>query len=85
MDLIYLNPPINSKGDYNLLFKSPKGVTSEAQIQARNGAQHPGDEPDLNFKKRRRRKSWVERANEESKSRTRINSAISLGVCVLGW
>jgi DNA modification methylase len=30
VDLIYLDPPFNSKRDYNLLFKSPKGVTSEA-------------------------------------------------------
>ena len=30
VDLIYLDPPFNSKRDYNLLFKSQKGVTSEA-------------------------------------------------------
>jgi adenine-specific DNA methylase len=24
VDLIYLDPPFNSKRDYNLLFKSPK-------------------------------------------------------------
>ncbi len=34
VDLIYLDPPFNSKRDYNLLLKSPKGVTSEAQIEA---------------------------------------------------
>ncbi len=34
VDLIDLDPPFNSKRDYNLLFKSPKGVTSEAQIEA---------------------------------------------------
>ena len=34
MDLIYLDPPFNSKRDYNLLFKSPKGQSSEAQIEA---------------------------------------------------
>ena len=32
--LIYLAPPFNSKRDYNPLFKSPQGVTSEAQIEA---------------------------------------------------
>ncbi len=32
--LIYLDPPFNSKRDYNLLFKSPKGVASAAQIEA---------------------------------------------------
>ncbi|MBX7244341.1 MAG: restriction endonuclease [Candidatus Sumerlaeaceae bacterium] len=34
VDLIYLDPPFNSKRDYNLLFKSPKGHDSEAQIEA---------------------------------------------------
>lgn len=34
VDLIYLDPPFNSKRDYNLLFKSPKGNQSEAQIEA---------------------------------------------------
>ena len=34
VDLIYLDPPFDSKRDYNLLIKSPKGVTSEAQIEA---------------------------------------------------
>ena len=36
VDLIYLDPPFNSKRDYNLLFKSPKGHESEAQIPACN-------------------------------------------------
>ncbi|MGA2685497.1 MAG: hypothetical protein ABSF51_10630 [Verrucomicrobiota bacterium] len=36
VDLIYLDPPFNSKRDYNLLFKSPKGQTSEAQNMTRN-------------------------------------------------
>ena len=34
VDLIYLDPPFNSKRDYNLLFKSPKGADSAAQIEA---------------------------------------------------
>jgi site-specific DNA-methyltransferase (adenine-specific) len=34
VDLIYLDPPFNSNAPYNLLFKSPKGVSSEAQIEA---------------------------------------------------
>src|ERR1022692_3356939 len=34
VDLIYLDPPFNSKRDYNLLFKSPKGAKSEAQVTA---------------------------------------------------
>ena len=34
VDLIYLDPPFNSKRDYNLLFKTPKGHASDAQITA---------------------------------------------------
>ena len=34
VDLIYLDPPFNSKRDYNLFFKSPKGHKSEAQSEA---------------------------------------------------
>jgi site-specific DNA-methyltransferase (adenine-specific) len=34
VDLIYLDPPFNSKRDYNLLFKVQSGHDSEAQIEA---------------------------------------------------
>ncbi len=34
VDLVYLDPPYNSSSSYNLLFKSPKGEASEAQIVA---------------------------------------------------
>lgn len=34
VDLIYLDPPFNSKADYNILFKSPTGKDSDAQITA---------------------------------------------------
>ena len=40
VDLVYLDPPFNSKQDYNLLFKSPKGHASEAQIQAFKDSWH---------------------------------------------
>lgn len=42
VDLIYLDPPFNSKRDYNLLFKSPKGHDSEAQITAFEDSWHWG-------------------------------------------
>jgi site-specific DNA-methyltransferase (adenine-specific) len=32
IDLIYLDPPFNSKASYNILFKEPSGEPSEAQI-----------------------------------------------------
>ncbi len=34
VDLIYLDPPFNSKADYNILFKEATGEESAAQIQA---------------------------------------------------
>ncbi len=34
IDLIYLDPPFNSKKDYNILFKENGGVESEVQIKA---------------------------------------------------
>ena len=33
VDLIYLDPPFNSKAGYNVLFKAPTGET-QAQIEA---------------------------------------------------
>lgn len=42
VDLVYLDPPFNSKRDYNLLFKSPKGHSSEAQIEAFKDTWHWG-------------------------------------------
>ena len=34
IDLIYLDPPFNSKATYNILFKEPTGEESKAQIEA---------------------------------------------------
>jgi 16S rRNA G966 N2-methylase RsmD len=34
LDLVYVDPPFNSQGSYNVLFKSPTGKGSEAQIEA---------------------------------------------------
>lgn len=34
IDLVYLDPPFNSKADYNVLFKEKSGEQSTAQIQA---------------------------------------------------
>ena len=44
VDLIYLDPPFNSKRDTNLLFKSPKGHSSEAQIEAFEDTWHWTDQ-----------------------------------------
>jgi DNA modification methylase len=34
VDLVYLDPPFNSNANYNVLFKSPSGEKSQAQIEA---------------------------------------------------
>src|SRR3954466_14155135 len=34
VDLIYLDPPFNSNANYNVLFRSPAGEKSHAQIEA---------------------------------------------------
>jgi len=40
VDLIYLDPPFNSKKDYNILFKETSGLESEAQIHAFTDSWH---------------------------------------------
>jgi adenine specific DNA methylase Mod len=40
IDLIYLDPPFNSKADYNILFKEATGEKSAAQIQAFSDSWH---------------------------------------------
>lgn len=49
IDLIYLDPPFNSKRDYNLLFRSPKGEASDAQIVAFEDSWHWGEQAEEEF------------------------------------
>ncbi len=49
VDLVYLDPPFNSKRDYNLLFKSPKGQKSEAQITAFEDSWHWGEQAEAEY------------------------------------
>ena len=44
-----LDPPFNSKRNYNLLFKSPKGNDSEAQITAFGDSWHWAEQAELEF------------------------------------
>ncbi|WP_413869975.1 modification methylase, partial [Albidovulum sp.] len=44
VDLIYLDPPFNSNASYNVLFRSPTGDRSAAQIEAFGDTWHWGDE-----------------------------------------
>lgn len=49
IDLIYLDPPFNSKRDYNLLFRTPKGLSSDAQITAFEDSWHWGEQAEQEF------------------------------------
>ncbi|MGH8274449.1 MAG: DNA methyltransferase [Gammaproteobacteria bacterium] len=49
VDLIYLDPPFNSKRDYNLLLKTPKGHQSDAQITAFEDSWHWGEQAEREF------------------------------------
>ena len=50
VDLIYLDPPFNSKRDYNLLFKTPKGFDSDASITAFEDSWHWAQQAEDEFK-----------------------------------
>ncbi|MDE1941770.1 MAG: restriction endonuclease [Betaproteobacteria bacterium] len=49
VDLIYLDPPFNSNANYNVLFKTPKGHESDAQIEAFEDTWHWGPEAEREF------------------------------------
>ncbi len=49
VDLIYLDPPFNSNASYNVLFSSPSGEQSKAQIEAFDDTWHWNDTAELAF------------------------------------
>ncbi len=49
VDLIYLDPPFNSQANYNVLFRSPAGTQSQAQIEAFEDTWHWGQEAEDGF------------------------------------
>ena len=49
VDLIYLDPPFNSQQSYNVLFASPKGQPSEAQITAFEDTWHWGEQAEREY------------------------------------
>jgi site-specific DNA-methyltransferase (adenine-specific) len=51
IDLIYLDPPFNSKATYNVLFKEPTGEESKAQVEAFADTWHWTEETERTFEK----------------------------------
>ena len=49
VDLVYLDPPFNSNANYNVLFKSPQGQESQAQIEAFEDTWHWGEQAEREF------------------------------------
>jgi len=49
VDLVYLDPPFNSQSNYNIIFKSQSGHSSEAQIQAFEDTWHWSQEAEEEF------------------------------------
>jgi site-specific DNA-methyltransferase (adenine-specific) len=49
VDLVYLDPPFNSQGTYNILFRSPTGAGSQAQIEAFEDTWHWNDAAEFAF------------------------------------
>jgi len=50
VDLVYLDPPFNSNASYNVLFRSPQGQESPAQIEAFEDTWHWGEQAEREFK-----------------------------------
>src|SRR6185369_17906917 len=49
VDLIYHDPPFNSKASYNRLFRSPNGRIPQAQITAFEDTWHWGEQAEQEF------------------------------------
>lgn len=49
VDLVYLDPPFNSQATYNVLFRSPSGHSSPAQIEAFEDTWRWGHEAEIAF------------------------------------
>jgi adenine specific DNA methylase Mod len=49
VDLIYLDPPFNSQANYNVLFRSPAGVRSPAQIEVFEDIWHWAEDAEKAF------------------------------------
>jgi len=50
VDLVYLDPPFNSNATYNVLFRTPQGQESQAQIAAFDDTWHWGEQAEREFR-----------------------------------
>ena len=50
VDLVYLDPPFNSNANYNVLFKTPQGQESQAQIEAFEDTWHWGPQAEGEYR-----------------------------------
>lgn len=50
VDLVYLDPPFNSNANYNVLFKTPQGQQSQAQIEAFEDTWHWGEQAEAEYR-----------------------------------
>ena len=49
IDLVYLDPPFNSKRDYNVIYKTPAGHESDSQITAFEDSWHWGEQAEEEY------------------------------------
>lgn len=67
VDLVYLDPPFNSAASYNVLFRSPSGEQSQAQIEAFEDTWHWNETAELAF-------SEVEASRTNSQAATMLRA-----------
>ncbi|MBP9887981.1 MAG: site-specific DNA-methyltransferase, partial [Leptospiraceae bacterium] len=49
VDLVYLDPPFNSKANYNILFEDKSGKNSQAQVEAFEDTWHWNEETEKTY------------------------------------
>lgn len=59
VDLVYLDPPFNSKATYNVLFEEKDGKQSDAQITAFEDTWHWGSEAEATYNEDRGSIRWL--------------------------
>ncbi len=79
IDLIYLDPPFNSAASYNVLFRSPSGERSQAQIEAFEDTWHWNETAELAFSEVARRSNFSRLRSSWTGGSRRCRSGTSRG------